>query len=136
MQQRDLIKDEIERLGKVLARVLADFIGKKSNGNVNEGFSNANLRLKNELNIDVEDLLSFSKKELKGYFESQKLIQDHLEILAELFKEIGLTKNDDDTVAQQFIIKAIEILDVAEELSKSVSFNRDKKRNELMDLLK
>ena len=42
MEQRDLIKDQIEQLGKVLAKIIADFLEFKSSGNVNQGIEISN----------------------------------------------------------------------------------------------
>lgn len=37
MEQRDLIKDQIEQLGRVLGKILVDFLGLKSGGQIEHG---------------------------------------------------------------------------------------------------
>ena len=136
MEQRDLLKDQIEQLGKVLAKILSDFLGLKSTGNVTQGIEISNERFQSELDIDIEKLVTFNKSELKEYLEAHKLTASHLETLSEYLKEIGkvqIEKNSDD--AKIKLNKASELLDIADEISKTMSFDRINKKNEIKNLL-
>ncbi len=82
MEQRDLLKDQIEQLRKVLAKVLSDFAGLKSKGNVALGIEVSNECLQSEIDIDIEKLINLTKQELKEYLKARKLTAEHLEILS------------------------------------------------------
>jgi hypothetical protein len=65
MEQRDLLKDQIEQLGKVLAKVLADIIGFKGQGQAVEGIQKTNEALQEEADINIESLLNLKRRILK-----------------------------------------------------------------------
>ena len=87
MEQRDLLKDQIEQLGKVLAKILSDFLGLKSNGNVTQGIEISNESLQSELDIDIEKIIALNKTELEEYVRNRKLTESHLELLSEYLKQ-------------------------------------------------
>lgn len=61
----------------------------------------------------------------------------HLEMLSEYLKEVGIAKTEiNKSKAQLYLEKAIELLDIADETSKTTSFNRIIKQNEIKNLLK
>lgn len=137
MEQRDLLKDQIEQLGKVLGRILSDFLGLKSAGKADLGIEITNQRLQSELDIDIEKLTALSKSALKEYLANHKLTAEHLEILADYLKEIGIEKlKENPLTARVWLEKAIELIDIADELSETKSYDRINKKNELIDLLK
>lgn len=136
MEQRDLLKDQIEQLGKVLAKILSDFLGFKSSGNVSQGIEISNQNLQSELDIDVEKLKALNKSELEKYFRERKLTEGHLELLSEYLKEVGIAKTRmDKNEATLCLQKAQEFLDIADEISKTMSFDRINKKREIENLL-
>ena len=136
MEQRDLIKDQIEQLGKVLAKALADFLGLKSKGQVLQGIEVSNEQLKSELNIDINKLITLSKNELKEYLQKGKLTGEHLEILCELIMEIGESKlKGNKEEAKLHLEKALEILEIANEISKTMSFARVNRKTDIERVL-
>ncbi len=56
MEQRDLLKDQIDQLGKVLAKILSDFLGLKAKGQASHGVEISNHRFQRELEINIERL--------------------------------------------------------------------------------
>ena len=136
MEQRDLLKDQIEQLGKVLANILSDLLGLKSKGQTSQGIEVTNQRLQSELDIEIEKITTLTKKELKDYLKNRHLKAEHLEILSECLKEIGkgeIEKNKQATKVK--LEKAIELLDIADEISKTMSFDRINKKNEIKNVL-
>lgn len=136
MEQRDLLKDQIEQLGKVLANILSDLLGLKSKGQTSQGIEITNQRLQDELDIEIEKITTLTKKELKDYLKNRHLRAEHLEILSECLKEIGkgeIEKNKTDTKMK--LEKAIELLDIADEISKTMSFDRINKKKEIENVL-
>lgn len=130
MEQRDLLKDQIEQLGKVLAKILSDFLGFKSDGNVAQGIEISNERLQAELDIDIKKLVLLDKSELKEYLNSRKLKDVHLETLSEYLTEIGKTKTTKVDI-DLYLKKAIELLDYADETTKTISFDRVNKERKI-----
>lgn len=137
MEQRDLIKDQIEQLGKVLGKILSDFLGMKSNNNAALGIEVSNERLHSQLDINIEELITLNKKELAELVKNKSLMWNHLETLSEYLKEVGIAKTENNKIeAQLYLEKAIELLDIADEASKTTSFSRIIMENEIKDLLK
>ena len=136
MEQRDLLKDQIEQLGKVLAKILSDFPGLKSSNNVAQGIEISNERLQNEANINIDKLITLHKAELAEYVKNRKLTEDHLETLSEYLKEAGKAiAESNKNEAQSYLEKAIELLDIADETSKTMSFDRVNKKNKIKTVL-
>ncbi|MEO6904385.1 MAG: hypothetical protein ABI315_14695 [Bacteroidia bacterium] len=136
MEQRDLIKDQIEQLGKVLGKILSDFLKLKSKGQVSPGMEIANQRLLSEVDINIEKVMTLSKKELEDYLKSRKLTADHLEILSAYLKEIGKEEIEiNKTDSKLKLEKAIELLDIADNISKTISFDRINKKKEINNAL-
>lgn len=134
MEQRDILKDQIEQLGRVLGQILSDFLKIKSKGDVEQGMEISNQRLQSELDIDIEKLISLSNDGLKEYLNTRKLNESHLEILSEYLIEHGKAKTS--KIEQElYFTKAIKLLDIADEVSKTVSFERMNKKDEIENVL-
>lgn len=136
MEQRDRLKDEIEQLGKVLAKILSDFLHLKSNGQISQSIKISNQQLESELDIDMHPLLALPHKELTAYLQDRQLTPDHIETLAEYLEELG--KSEMDTHKENATLKlkkAMELLDIADEISKTISFDRMHKKNTITALL-
>ena len=58
MEQEDFIKRQIDQLGRVLVKVLAGLTGLDASGQSGESIETIDLMLKNELDIDLDTLLS------------------------------------------------------------------------------
>lgn len=129
MEQRDYLMVQIEQLGKVLAAILSGFLGLKSKGEVSLGIEITNERLQGELDIDIEKIAALNNMEVKAYLEKRKLRAEHIEGLSDYLKEIGIGETD-KTKASLWLKKAIVLLDIADEISKTLSIDRvNKKRN-------
>jgi hypothetical protein len=63
MVRRDYLQKQIDLLGRVLGKVLTDLLGLKNVGEIIEGIDSTYVALKNELNIDIEDLIELSNEE-------------------------------------------------------------------------
>ena len=127
MEKRDLIQAEIEKLGFFLQRLLANFLNGNSAGNSIEAFDLVTNELKNELDFDLPLFLSFSNDEMKKYLSNFKFNEQYLEKLADLLAEMNSSK--------AYLTRAIEVLDWADELSNSFSFERNRKKIKIQQLL-
>ena len=127
MEKRDLIKAEIEKLGFFLQRLLANFLNGNSAGNSIEAVDLVTNELKNELDFDLPLFVSLSNDEMKKYLSNFKFNEQHLEKLADLLVEMNSSK--------AYLTRAIEVLDWADELSNSFSFERNRKKIKIQQLL-
>ena len=127
MEKRDLIQAEIEKLGFFLQRLLANFLNGNSAGNSIEAFDLVTNELKNELDFDLPLFVSLSNDEMKKYLSNFKFNEQHLEKLVDLLAEMNSSK--------AYLTRAIEVLDWADELSNSFSFERNRKKIKIQQLL-
>jgi hypothetical protein len=96
MPQEDFIRREIDKLGKILAKALADLLGLKLDGKVNEGIDALNETLKKELNFTIDTLIDLPENELFSFLiTTKKLNNTHLELLADMLVQVAETSNDD-----------------------------------------
>ena len=137
MERRDILKDEIEQLGKVLGHILATFMGLSSKGKVSEGIEEVSNQLKDQLNLDFEKILQLSGNELLDYLKQWNITSEHLEMLSNLLVEsgrAGLENCEEEAVLR--IQKALELLDLADVLTKTVSLERESHKSGIQQLLK
>lgn len=136
MEKRDLIKDQIEQLGRVLGKILADLIGLKSSGQLEQGIEMSKRQFKSELDIDIDKLVALSKDELKICLVERKMVIGHFETLGEYLKEIGNRKMSyDKNKAKDYLTKSLELLDLEDEISKTMSFERQNLKSKIENML-
>ena len=127
MEKRDLIQAEIEKLGFFLQRLLANFLNGNSSGNSIESVDLVTNELKNELDFDLPLFVSLSNDEMKKYLSNFKFNEQHLEKLADLLAEMNTSKI--------YLTRALELLDLVDEISNSFSFERNNKKIKIQQLL-
>jgi hypothetical protein len=137
MEQRDLIKDQIEQFALALRKIISNFLGYKSEGETTQGIEISNEQISNELNIDVADILSSNESDLKEYFEGNDMTAEHLELLSTYLEEIGRTLIiNGNAKSKVYLEKSIELLELADVLSKTISFERMNKKSNVENLLR
>lgn len=86
MQQEDWLIRQINQLGRVLGKILADLLGLKARGQVGEGIEAAEQELNNELDLNIDVLIWIPKEEfIKSLKDGKKLSDENLENLAGIF---------------------------------------------------
>ncbi len=79
MKQDDYFLNQIDILGRVLGKIIADLLQLKSKGQVMEGIEVASEALKSELDLDINDLLLLPIEKLIAVLQNKnKLNLDHL----------------------------------------------------------
>jgi hypothetical protein len=136
MGQRDLIKDEIEQLGKVLGKILSDFLKLKTKGQVSLEIQASIEQLKTKVDIDLEELVKLSIEELESYLEQKKITWENFGMLSDYLIEIGeselsINKNS----AKMYLTKASELIDLFDKHSKILSFERMNKKSKIENAL-
>lgn len=136
MERRDLVKDELERIGKAISQLLANFLALKANGNIALAIENTNKQFKEELDIDIDIMLGFSQQELAHYLNEKKLSPPQLETIIEYFIEIGNHSLElDRKKGESILIKVLEMYKVLDTNSTTYSFQRREKEQKIKQLL-
>jgi hypothetical protein len=136
MERRDILKEEAERLGRALGKLIAQFLGLKSTGEVETAIQTTNQQFKTELGLDIDALLGWSKQTLADYVQRHHFTDRQLELLAMYFQEIGTSSLDGDREqARGYLRKAVELLEIADERTETLSFERMDKQTILTQLL-
>ena len=136
MQQRDILKDQIEQLGQALGKLISKFLKLDSNGDITSHIEITNQQLKNELDIDLDKLVEFNQNELKGFIEEKNFTAEHLELLSEYLTKIGMHKtNSKKDNANAYLTRAIDLLECANDISQMISFDRIRQIKEIKNLL-
>jgi len=137
MEHRDLIKDQIEQLGRVLARILSDFMGFKSKGKAAIGIEIANENLKGELDLDIDTIINLNGEELSSYLLDKKLSPAHIEKLIDYITEIAEHRfNIEKTSGIIVYRKILDLYEMLNKLSKTYSFERKHKVEYIKQILK
>jgi hypothetical protein len=137
MQHRDLLKDQIEQLGKVLSGILADFIGMKTRGETAQGISNLAQQFKEKLDLELDSLLTLSQIELIEYLESRQLFPNQLEIVSDCLKEMGSANLDlNEKLARLQLERALVLLDYVDDKTQTMSLDRNDKKMKIERILK
>lgn len=122
MQQRDFIKDEIEKLGRVLGQVVAELIGTSSN-DFSESRRSADHVLRAELDMDLEALLQLDLEQLAERLLEVKWPESSLDQLAMIFTELA-KRETLQTKRLELFHRALDLYHLAGKRSKSYSFER------------
>ena len=123
MEKRDLLKDEIEKISRVLGKMLANILGFKSLGDIEQGIKENKEQLKSNLDIDIDELITLSIRELKEYLVKRKMTIGHFEM-----------KNDKDK-AKVYLTKSLELIHLENEISQTMSFERLSLKSEVENML-
>lgn len=136
MEQRDFIKDELERLGKALSNLMAKFLGMNADGNADFGIETTNEQLKSQLDIDVEIILQLNQQQLTVYLKERKLTNQHIETLIDYFVDMGEhTIKTNKNLGTSILKKVLEMYQTIDETSKTYSFDRKEKEEKINKLL-
>jgi hypothetical protein len=86
MEHEDWFMRQINLLGRVLGKILADLLGLKARGLLNEGIREAEQTLISELDLDIEDLTSIPVDRFVKSLQEDKNFSDYdLDKLADIF---------------------------------------------------
>jgi hypothetical protein len=117
MEQRDYLKKQIDQLGQVLGKIFSDLLGLKSNGQINGGLEISNQTLKNELDLDIQNLLDIPTDDFVNTLRTQKnFTNDNLDKLAEIILLIADNEQTDNKKLYKKCLMIYEYLEKAENI--------------------
>ena len=131
MQQRDLIMAQIEQLSKVLQKILAKFLGVKPLVDIQERIQDTQKALKEELDIDIEVVLTIKGEELSRYFSLKKLAPQHIELLGDYLAKIAESIKEMKEKSHQYYYKSLDLYDIVNSNSNEYSLERLEKEKRI-----
>ncbi len=100
-ERRDFLKKQLDQLGRVLGKMLADLLGLKQQGQVSEALNAVDESLQKALSLNLVSLIAIHPRELVAWLRQEKQFQhQHLEPMADILYEAAegfLLQNDTDT---------------------------------------
>ena len=125
MVHRDLIMDEIQRMGNVLRMILGRFLNLEPDDNVNIAFHDANKHFSEQFNIHIDDLLTLNSDDLRLFVDTRHLTAGHCDQIAQILY-ITSSKEElvDQSKKQRYLSKAGEFLNIAEQKTDILSLDR------------
>ncbi len=131
MEQEDYIKKQIDRLGQVLGKILANLLGFKNQADILSGIESVNQAFKSELDLDLEELITVSpEKFMNTLLETKKFSEENLEKLSNIF--LHLAKETDQGNLENERVKSLYekslcILEHIDRVSSCYSVERNSK---------
>lgn len=132
MEQRDFLTRQIEQMGKVLAKIIADILHLPDTVEPQESIAQSTKQLKMHLDIDLNQLSALSPSELNKYMRQRNFNPDLMENLAYYIQLIGkkqaLFNSKEADLSFQ---TSLNILEAADAISETFSFKREEMKKEL-----
>jgi len=131
LQQEDWLIRQINQLGQVLGKILADLLGIKNKGRVGEGNEVAEQALKSELDLDINDLAKMpADRFIKTLQEDKQFNDENFEMLADIFLTISEELDQsgtDDKKRKKLYEKALIIYEHLDKTGSTYSIDRHNK---------
>ena len=139
MQQEDYIKRQIDQLGRVLGKILADLMGLKARRQASLEIESVSQALKTELGLTIDDLtLIPTDSFLTTLLDTKKFSDNNFEQLAEIMfliaEELNI-KNTDVGKMKQLYERALIIFEILDKTSTTYSFDRHSKIEKIKKVL-
>lgn len=131
MEQEDYIKKQIDRLGQVLGKILADLLGFKNQADILSGIESVNQVFKSELDLDLEEFITVSpEKFMNTLLETKKFSEENLEKLSTIFFLLAIESNKGNAENKRvkcLYEKSLCILEHIDRISSCYSIERNSK---------
>ena len=129
MQQRDIIKDEIERLGRVLGKLVAMLLELESGGaSPQMAREVAEDKFRNELELDLDELLELNLSNLKAKLDELHFQPPHVDQLGDFLSALA-HREENPELRERFFRRALMLYDLAGERSGTYSMARSDKES-------
>lgn len=126
MQQRDLIKEQIEQAGRVLGKILSGLAGWQTTASVQQTMNIVQRQFRSELDFDLEAWLQSEDDDQTDRLARLPLPESALDELASFLYEIGqqFSMSGDPAAAQTHFRGARAVLDRVDAVSETLTFER------------
>ena len=134
MEQEDRLKKQIDQLGKVLGKILADLLGIKNQGDASISIDTIFVSFKTELDIDLEELIECPTDQLIEKLKTEKGFSPvHMELLADIL--YTLEDGNDPGRQCDCMERALTIYEYSQMIDNNYSFERMNKINRIKTFL-
>jgi hypothetical protein len=135
MEQEDYIKRQIDQLGRVLGKILADLVGLKATGQVNNGIESASQSMKSASGLNLDDLATIPANQLiEALRDDRQWSADNFEKLADILlflaEEPGCGELDPDKKVKLYN-RSLILYEHVEGISSTYSFDRHLKMEKI-----
>jgi hypothetical protein len=131
MEQEDWLMKQINLLARVLGKILADLLGLKSRGQVEEGIEAAGQTLKSELDLNIDELILIPVEQFIKILKKDRQFGDEdLEKLADIFFLIAEEfdqKSIEDEKRKKLFERSLAIYQYLDKTGSTYSFERHEK---------
>lgn len=126
MKQDDYFLNQIDILGRVLGKILADILHLKKQGQVMDGIETTCQVLKSELDFNLSELIVIpNEKLIEILLSNNKVKLEHLEKLAEIIYELGFgLKEKNNFEMNQYLEKSYLLFEHVNKHSNVYSIER------------
>ena len=130
---------QINELGRVLGKILADLFRLKAQGKVSDSVQFVNQSLKQKIVLGLDELLEIPMNEMLTLLQTEKNFNDeNLESLAELMSETAEIHDpkSDQKLSNRLNLRSLEILEFLNEHSGSFSITRENQIRKIKNRMK
>lgn len=125
MEHRDHLKNQIDQLGKALAKVLSDLLNLKNSGQSEINRKTTLDNLKDELGFDIAERIHIPTNEFFDTLKKNKnLTPQHFDLLAEILFLMAENRQEN---SKDLYKKCLMIYTYLEETEDTYSFDRQRK---------
>lgn len=126
MQQRDLLKDQIEELGKVLGKMLSKFFDLIASDNIIDVIQIIDNELQSNLDFDISKIIDLDKNAVENYLLNHQLSDVHFDQIGKYLNELGnMYKNENNNIeAKKYFTAAHRIIEFVTTHSETYSMDR------------
>ena len=139
MEQEDYLKRQIDQLGRVLGKILANLTGLTTPGQSVDSIEATDQALKSELGLNLNDLSAIpADKLIKILQDEKKLHADQYEILAEILLLIAENAEGSNIVShmkRDLLQRSLLLFEYADGSGTTYSFDRHLKIAHLKNLI-
>ena len=133
--RQDYLKKQIDQLGKVVAKLMADLMGLKSDFRITEAEELVNTVFEKELGFNFDEIVEQKNENLISFLNTDKnFTQETMEDIANIVFELGMVIEDKNKQANYFQ-KAILLFEHLNNERKIFSFDFMVKINKMKELL-
>lgn len=137
MQQRDILKDQIEQLGQVLGKAVSILLGLKNDGNVNSGIQLIDEVLREDVGFDISSIGEMDNASFKAFLNDHPFNTHSLETLGDLLVDVGESISDEQEVrSRRYFGHAVTAYEMADHKSDEYSMTRAAKQKDLRNRIK
>jgi hypothetical protein len=138
MKQDDYFLNQIDILGRILGKVLADLLMLKNQGNILDGIEIAQQQLISELDLDLNEIILLSPEKLIPFLNKKFNFKvENLDKIAEILFKIGVKiKSENTNNTNNYLTSALTIFNYTNTKSSTFSIEKMNKIEKIKSILK